>query len=55
MTMRIVVVMLACDQDGKPDVIARQPWDSFSAVDQLAMASAARLARAELAEFAAVA
>lgn len=55
MALRIVVVMLACDQTGKPDVIARQPWDSFSARDQLAMASSARMVRAELAEFAAVA
>lgn len=55
MSVRIVLVMLGCGQAGKPERIAQQPWDSFSAADQLAMAIAARKVRAALADFAAVA
>ena len=55
MSMRIVLVMLGCGQAGKAEVIAKQPWGSFSAADQLAMASSARLVRECLSDIAAVA
>lgn len=52
---RIVLVMLACSQLGKPEQIARQPWGSFSEVDQLEMAIAARRGASVLGPFGAVA
>lgn len=55
MTVRIVLVMIASGQTGAPERLARQPWDSFSPADQLAMASAARLIVSSLQPFAAVA
>lgn len=55
LSVRIVLVMLGCGQAGKPERIAQQPWESFSASDQQAMAIAARKVRACLADFAAVA
>jgi hypothetical protein len=55
MTVRLVLVMIASGQVGDPHRIARQPWDSFSPADQLAMGSAARLIVSSLSSFAAVA
>ncbi len=55
MSVRIVLVMLGCAQEGKPDRIAKQPWASFSLADQASMASSARIVYSELAHFVAVA
>jgi hypothetical protein len=55
LSVRIVLVMLGCGQAGDVTRIAKQPWESFSAADQTAMASTARLIRTSLADFAAVA
>jgi hypothetical protein len=54
-SMRMVLVMLACGQAGDVQRIIRQPWGSFSANDQEAMASASRLVIESLAAFAAIA
>lgn len=54
-SVRMVLVMLACGQAGDVQRIVRQPWGSFSANDQEAMASASRLVIDKLAAFAAVA
>lgn len=52
---RTILVMLACGQQGDPYRIAKQPWESFSRVDQEAIASTSRAVVADLSKLAAVA
>jgi hypothetical protein len=52
---RTVLVMLACGQRGDPYRIAKQPWDSFSRVDQESIASTCRQVVVDLSQLAAVA
>lgn len=54
-TWRTVLVMLACSQAGRPELLARQPWESFCLGDQLEMARAARGGVESLVFFASVA
>lgn len=54
-TWRTVLVMLACSQPGRPELLARQPWESFSHGDKIEMARAARAGVESLVFFAAVA
>jgi hypothetical protein len=48
LSVRTSLVMLAADQKGDPRAIAMQPWESFSAGDQAAIAAVARSFRDEL-------
>jgi hypothetical protein len=45
---RLTLVMIASAQQGEPQRICRQPWESFSEADQLGMAAAARELRRDL-------
>lgn len=47
-SVRTIVVMLACEQQGDPARLARQPWESFAPADQSAMAATARMLSGEL-------
>jgi hypothetical protein len=52
---RRILVYLAVNQSGDPDRIAKQPWDSFSRIDQEGLASTARALIVDLSAFSVVA